>query len=432
MENSTPSTSTELAKMESYASSILDLDLPAALVQIKAEIEALDASDPSDKDAVLSMFLESLWHFFLSFQMLTEKADFQSALQYIQIANQGFINVNFKPLELFSRGLELYLIAIVDIKSSNLKAGLDRLKEAKSHFVKVDKYGERYKLHIEAMEAESLFISGLVFSNQLDYENALLSIEKAAQSSKNVATKYFQKDEDPYYIFMGLASIYSSYAQSIIQTFKLSIYDFEYFSYTENEAKEQTQQAIDHFSQIVSMPEIIRINMNFAKGIHLLSQVNFQLGDGMYQLLSNKVDALGFDTKPLKKMMLNAKKFFTAVGDHGLVFLRSCKNIEERLSNMDRFIRLKNIKTKSTRQELTFIGQVQKYLVKGDNKKALDILVAASEDFDIFEQVIKLKARHARLLENKRHAEVSDESYNLEENKITDAISEIVELIEKE
>ena len=412
-----------------FINSLFDVSIPDALVIIEDKRDQIGDTPKTEVEAQLLLLLESFWNLFQSQAAIIEKADFYTGAEQLERAVQGFEVLGLDDFHSLALGLEWYFLSILDFRSSNLTAGLEKIKLAKEQFKQIDIYEEYFGPQIEALEAESLFMSGVNHITNLDYENGEVAIEKAVKVSKEVANKYCTPESAQYYLFTGLGFLYNSFLHYFICYAKLGNFDFEYFDYSENEANESSMKAIEYLSQALGIGENVRINLQTSKGLSLLSQVVFSIGQNMHFLLTGKTDQV-LAIIPSKKMIKNARKFFADIGEDGIVPLRICKELREQLINLEKFIRSNKTISETIPEYSNFAEHVRKLLVKGNNKKAIDYLMKNSHDFDLFREITLLHGRYARLEKEKTLGEISDKDFRVEENKFSSSILNLVELIE--
>ncbi|MEX0289337.1 MAG: hypothetical protein AB3N14_09530 [Flavobacteriaceae bacterium] len=416
--------------VDNFIDSLFDTNPQDALSYVKDVHSAISNAEPNEHKDSLLVLLESFWNFFNAQISILEKADFVNGSQQLQLANAGFEQLNLIDLTGLTAGFQLYFAAIIDIQAMNLNAGLEKIQQAKEHFESIDKYGKIYNKHIEVMESESLFVSGMNLISQLDYENAEIAIEKASNASKNIAIKYNEEDSDEYHYFMGLGYMYTSLMSFILQTIKLKGFDFDYFDYADNEAYDSSLKALEHLANAIEDSEIARRNLNMAKGVNLLSQVVFELGKCMQALLIGKEEKIVFETSDLRRKIKNANKFFRSIAEQGVIFIRFGVEIESSLINVDKFLKYgtKSAVKPAKKKDVDVTDKIKKLISNGDNKKALDLLIKVYEGYDKYDTIVALKARHSRINKAKIQGRYTKEEFGVQQSEISNDILSLLKI----
>ncbi len=419
-------------KITAFIDTLFELKVDQSLELIQRNLSGINTGNSHESDRYSIIFLESFWNFFQSQAAVTEKADFPQALAFIQKARDGFSAINLKEFHELSEGLLLYYQALVEIRTLNVNAGLEKINLAKSHFENLDKYDKYFRKQIEAFEAESLYVSGLTLLMQLDYDNGRIALEKASMTSKRLAIKFFEKDSPEFNFFTGYGYIYSAISDFVIQSMNLNALNFEFFDYSENEAAQNSALATSCLSKSLEVGEVVRMNLIFAKGMNLLSTVVFSVGTCMYNILNNQPSEINFDKKAQKKNIANANKFLASIGEQGLAFIRLSKQIEQQLNNVSRYVNSRNsIAIRPVKKQRSY-DEITRLVEKGKTEKALKLLLDESTDFDIFNDVIALSGRFSKLNREKIQNVILDSDFIVEESKITQAILQLLRLLKEE
>lgn len=415
--------------IDEFINQLLDLEISDSLVFIQSCASKLNTEQPNEAEQYMLILLQSFWNFFQSQVSIIEKADFQQGLQQIEQAHQGFQQLQLQEFQELAEGFSLYYSAVVDLKQLNLNSAFEKVNSAKKHFERIDHYGKHFSKQVEVFESESLFVSGVTSMMQLDLENGQIAIEKASSMSKKVAKKHCQEDSPEYNLFMGLGYFYSSYSSFILQSMHVNSLNFEYFDFSDNEASHDSDIAIDFLSKSIELGQVANINLNLAKGINLLAHVIFTIGATMSHILADHPENINFESNKLKINIGNANKFFRMIGDSGIVGIRLCKQVEQQLMNVSRYIRQKRIDPKPIQDTQWAFDDVKELLVQGKTEKALKTLLAKSMDFDAFNDIVLLNNRYARLKKERMLQLLTEEDFRVQETQVSKSVLDMLELL---
>ncbi len=408
-----------------FVDELFDQDPSQAVEALKNVIIQLDENSQNENEQVFIYLLDSAWNFFSSLLSISLEANFPKALEHIQRASFGFNELQLTDYQELSRGMESYISAIVDINSLNVQSGLEKLNEAKDIFQGLDKYGAYFADMIAAFEMESLYLSGMQAMIQRDFTNGQILVSKAAKAAAALANN-FEDTALEYYRFMGISHLYKAISGFLIQNSKLNSFNFEHFHFLdENEAADEAKSAISNFFEMIDTGELAKQFLNVSKGIEIISQVTFYLGQTMYAILINKISNIEQDVKPYLKLLKFAVNYFTNAGESGAIYVRLCNEMEIQLKNLDQFMNVYDINYKKAPKVVVNIKSYQKLIGDGKIGKALELLLSSTEDNESFEQVILLKGNYSRLEHNKLNNLVGDEKYGVELTKIAKRILDL-------
>jgi Effector-associated domain 11 len=420
----------DFSSIDLFINQLMNTETQESLNIIQKAYSQMNVTEPNDSERYVLFLLESFYKFFYSQLVIFENADYTQGLKLMQEAHTGFSNLKMKDFEELSEGYQQYYSAIVDVRSLNLNSGLEKMNKAKAQFEKMDKFGQFFNKQINGYEAESLILTGFTFIAQLDYENGQIAFEKAANTIKKVAIKYCEKDSDEYNLYLGLSYLYNSILRFWIKLAHLNNYSFDYFEINEDDVNENAVEAIRFFSSSVESGEMTRIYFNQAKGYNLLSNVVNNIGLCMNDILILNKKEIQFSVIENKKSVRNASKFFTSIGDTAITLVRLCKEIDNQISNIQRFIKSKNIAIIQNEKSQNLGETIQKHIENGKIEKALDCLLANSVDFDLTDEAILLKSRYSYLLRSHIEGSISENDFAIEKNKLSKSVLEAIKLMD--
>ena len=432
MEMESNSINNQFSEINTFIDALFKVTTEQALGLIQEKYVQVNAMSSSDFRDIYLVVLDSFWNFLQAEISVHQKLDFQAGLQQIQVAMQGFEAVQLYHFKELCIGFQLYFSAMVDLRTLNYGAGLEKIQQAKAQFQKIDKYGQYYAQTIDAMEAESLFVAGSSYIAQLDYDKGIVSIERASKAFKKLAQKYYDKNDLEYHLFIGLGYFYRAFSAFVLQANHLNTFNFEFFNYNENEVSKPALKAIEHLSKSIQESELAQVNSLLSKSLHLLAEVIFTIGKTMDFLLSAQLDQITFDRKKIKTILKSAYQYFVEIGEAGLIFIRISKQLDSQLNNVEKMLKVKKVLSQASGNPLGFIITCREWIKKGKILPALDILIQKSIDFDIFKDIILLKSRYSRMERERDLNLIPYEMANTETTKITNAILNILEALELE
>ncbi len=406
MENLQPmSTDTEITQadqdaFDDFMSQLFEVDLATSLQMVQEAVAEIEKQEQTDDTRFMLQFLASLWDFFKAFLIVKESADFAQAQALLQRAYQTFEQLELSELKDLAYSWLLYFSAIVDLRTLNLSSGLEKIKQAKTNFNKLDKFGQFFGEQRDSMEAESLFISGLSYFTQLDYDNGYIAIGKASRAYKKVASKYYQPEDAEYKQYMGYGFLYGAFGQFFSFWEKLNRFDFDFFDDPENEALEDYQKATQYLSEIGSVSEVARVNLKLSKGLDLLSQVIFYIGDCMNDLLAHKPDDRKLDIKVVRRKLDNAQQFFEDIGEMGIVYYRLCKQLNNQLKSLGQYIKKSDMEFVERPEPRLSPERVKQLVGEGKNRQALAYLLEHTDELDIYDSILLTKGSYEEFRRN--------------------------------
>lgn len=424
-------------EIDLFMDSLFNVELDEALELLKNELTSIENEPPSESKDFSVYFLEAFWNFFLSKHFFIEKADIQSGIHHIKLAIESFEEMELQNFVEISKGLKLQYSAIVEIENSNFNSALEKIELAKIYYQKIDKYGKYFSDTIEAIEAESYFLKGVSFFNELDYENGQIAIEKASKGSKQIAENYYTKNSESYNLFTGLSHFYKLYSAFFVQQIKLNSLDYDYFHNTDNETIDFSKNSIEYLSKATNTSVYTRINLKIAKGLTLLSLIIYEIGNFFYLIMHKEKYDSRIDIKYLTRMLNNARNLFIELDEVGIVLLRVCKTFEPRLTTISKILQERNINTSMNESEnenkenySKIKENTQSLIGKGEIGRAIKDLMIELIDSDPYNELIMLQSRYNQLIRDDIKGVISNNDKKIEMNKIANAILDVLELIE--
>lgn len=382
--------------VDAFVEALYGMEAAEAIPLLEGAYARLAPADKPDDAHVqqLGQLMGCFWNLFQGQALVHEKADFAGALQYMQLATQGFEALELEGFAALAKAFGLYYQAVVHIRTSNYQAGLDNIKAAREQFGLVTNYGRNYEPLVDALEAEGYFVAGIQELMALDIDRAQIDIEKAVNASRKVAQEHCAPDSAEYWLYMGLADYYAAYTGYMVQMSSLNTLDFGYFGYADNEAAQHAAGAIDKLAKCADLGEVTQTNLRLAKATHLLSEVVFTIGHAMAQLLQGATDGIDFDTKALKKMADSARKLAIEMGEVGIVMTRLSKQVGQMVQHVETLLQARNAKRQPAparaQEGHTAIAEL---LQAGKTDKALRELLKTTVDPDLFQQLVVLSGK---------------------------------------
>lgn len=385
---------------------------------------------PNGNPTIL-LVLETFWNFFQSQLEFTQAGNIQKAIELLSQAKESMDKLDLKENWIIANGLLLYYSAIFDIRQQNITAGMEKLKEAKETLQKADKFGSQYQSFIDHVEPESFYIAGVQAMMQYDYSNGDIMIEKAAESSKSVAKKYYERGSMQYNTFYGLGHAYKALYLLFYSMNEFNKYNFDLFVFGENETKIEAEQAIAY----LSIGELSNININnslfLCKTALFLSEALTKLGVSTYNLLKGDEDEIA-DLKSLKQVVRNAKKMASKSGPSAIVYVRFCDQTEEQIYNLERLVA-----SKVKRNAVTVIKETEQSSEKekevlvemiGQGKvgQVLSMLIKQEKSPDLLKDYILLSSQWQDLIRNESLQLITKENAGVKKSQITNGLLNIM------
>ncbi len=381
----------------------------------------------------LLLVLETFWNFFQSQLEFTQAGNIAKSIELLSRAKENMDHLDLKENWIIANGLLLYYTAIFDIRQQNISAGMDKLKEAKEALQKADKFGSQYQSFVDHVEPESFYIAGVQAMMQYDYNNGDIMIEKAAESSKSVAKKYYEKDSMQYNTFYGLGHAYKALYHLFYSLNEFNKFNFDLFVFGDNETKMEAEQAIS----FLSIGDLSNININnslfLCKTALFLSEALTKLGVSTYNLLKGDDDEIA-DLKSLKQVVRNAKKMASKSGPSAIVYVRFCDQTEEQIYNLERLVA-----SKVKRKDLTVIkdtapkmdtaaekGNLVEMIGQGKVEKALSLLIKEEQSPDLLKDYILLSSQWQEVKRKENLQLITMENAGVIKSQITEGLLNIM------
>ncbi|KAA3641244.1 MAG: hypothetical protein DWQ02_00890 [Bacteroidetes bacterium] len=387
-----------------------------------------------DANATLKMVLETFWNFFQSQVEFTQAGNIPKSIELLSQAKENLELLDLKDNWNIANGLLLYYMAVYDIRQQNISAGLDKLKEAKETLQKVDKFGSQYQSFIDHFEPESFYIAGVQSMMQYDYSNGDIMIEKAAEASKSVAKKYYEKNSMSYNTFYGLGHAYKALYHLFYSMNEFNKFNFDLFVFGDNETRIEAEQAI----AFLSIGDLSNININnslfLCKTAMFLSEALTKLGISSYNLLKGDDDEIA-DLKSLKQVVRNAKKMASKSGPSAVVYVRFCDQTEEQIYNLERLVA-----SKVKRKDLTVIKDSEEksgavaeksnyveMIGQGKVEKVLSMLIKQEKSPDLLKDFILLSSQWQEVKRKEHLQLITAQNAAVAKSQITEGLLNIME-----
>lgn len=386
-----------------------------------------------DAHPTVRCVLESFWSFFQGQLEFTQAGNIAKSIELLTQAKGNFQMLGLTENYNIANELLMYYLAVYDIRQQNISAGLDKLKEAKEYLQKADKFGSQYQTFIDHFEPESFYVAGVQAMMQYDYNNGDILIEKASESSKALAKKYYENGSIQYNTFCGLGHAYKALYHLFYSMNEFNKFNFDLFVFGDNETKIESEQAITFLSEGDLSNINIYNSLFLCKTALFLSEVLTKLGISTHNLLKGDDDEIA-DLKLLKQVVRNAKKMASKSGPSAIVYVRFCDQTEEQIYNLERLVASK-VKSKDVtvirEPEEVVAPEAQKagfieMIGQGKIEKALSLLIKNEKSPEELKDLILLSSQWQDVRHKENLNLSTPEQLGVMKSKIIEGILNIV------
>jgi hypothetical protein len=285
----------------------------------------------------LKPILESLWTFFKAI-MTMRAGDFAGAIPSLDSAVTEFDRLGFPVQRDISIGMREYCIAIVALRNANIGTAAEHFAKTKSFLERAGKFSSRFEMMIGLMEPDALFVAGVQAMMSLDYANAKVLINQAAQASEAAAQKYFEKDSSEFHSFMGQAEI-----QRTFYIYTESSRNFNKFDFDAITAISDLAAPARKGRELLQKGDMgnaqVRLLLLLSEGFVPLLESIQDLAGLMQKLFGSTVKADFKTLKPINEKLRTANGHFSKGGAQTVSMVRFCDQLSDQVKNLERLAR---------------------------------------------------------------------------------------------
>lgn len=297
--------------------------------------EALQDVDNSTEDGrYLEFVLKALWNYVQANLYLQTKANFEQANRLFSKAAEGFKELGIEGLEQLSIGMAIYAEAIINLQAGNLTRGIELIEGLKKSFEKAGEYSNQFEAIVDLSEPDILFLTALSNSNQMKYSEAKQMFNRSYEKYIEVAKKYFEEDEDNYYLFTGLG--YTSLGMCNYSEASRCLSGYEFDTIIKSDTiTEEMETGIAYLERIENHSAITKSVLNMIKAHLLMLEVTQEVALILNNILTSTFKYDFSITESLKNKIEQANDYAAGVLE-GEIIIKSNKLMLERIRNIER------------------------------------------------------------------------------------------------
>ena len=284
----------------------------------------------------LRPLLESLWNFFTAIGFM-RAGSFAEAIPCLDSAAAEFERLGFSHQRDLAIGMTEYCIAVTALRNLNIGAAAEHFAKNKTFLQRAGKFSNRFEMMISLMEPDSLFIAGVQALMALDYANAKVLINQAAEASETAA-KYFEADSPGYCSFMGQAETQRAFFVYSEASRNFNKFDFDAITSGDDlAARARNARDLLKKGDLGSAP--VRLLLLLAEGLVPLLESIQELAALMQKLFASTVKADFKTLRPINEKIRTANEHFSKGGAQTVSLVRSCDQLADQMRNLERLAR---------------------------------------------------------------------------------------------
>jgi hypothetical protein len=326
-----------IALAQDILDEVFDSEVSDSLTLIVRHIERLGTDD---RDSDFELFLQSLWHCFEGLRLIREEGNFDLAADAQASAVAGFERLEIREMTSLSRTLLTHTQAVIEIRRLNVAHAQRLLDEAEKNLRAAGRFEQKYRPLIDHMKPDALFVGAIQALQLADFDSAKSLIARAAESSEEIAGKYYEVGTQSHFAFLGLARFYMaifSYFQANRDLTRLELDRLV----SEPDISANARDAVSLLSQSDLGIVVLRTSRDQSKALVELLEVSREVARHLRLCLTSsfKHDAKGF--QELRAKVRKAADDVSKSGPQALPFLRTCEDLVARINNLERLARPK-------------------------------------------------------------------------------------------
>ena len=290
----------------------------------------------NEKEALVLLFLQAIWHFFTSQYHATTTANWERAVEHMEEAHRLFSAMQMEEMVSLSDIMRTYYGGIFDMRSNNLKSGLEKQEKARQMLEKAGgRYAKNYSGLMLHMDPDIYFSLALQDLMGLQLDSAQMHINKAFDAAQKAARLY--PDSSPeQHNWLGIGNYYMAYFLYVRAAYLFKELEFDHpdFQSTAHFDK-YIKQAIQHLNQGTLNNKNILNLMYLAKSISLQYKVQAEVAGTMLSIMKKQTHTPP-DWAALKTLTQSAIQLATQIGEKGMDHIRICKSTLRQINNVER------------------------------------------------------------------------------------------------
>ena len=326
--------------VEEVILNFLNRNWKQALPALKKAWEVAPTEFKGQHLKIIRSVLNALGSYFKAIKLISQNKDFIGAKDELQNISKDIERIGGKCLVGLTRGMEIYLSAIIESQKGNYNRAFDLFMEAKTNLEQTGQFVNQYQSFIDFMEPDMLFTSAQNAILQLDFIKAKILIDKASKSASKIADNYCEKDSPDYNKFKGA----SFYLQAYYKYFKVTN-DFNLFDYDvileDHNLTSDARKAIDFYKNADLTNAIVN-------NIFCLVEAILKLLEAIQESSKILKDSFLLDVHPkeddivkIEQKILHAKDSLSRLGLSGLPFIRYVAQLTKQANNIEKLVAYK-------------------------------------------------------------------------------------------
>ncbi len=290
----------------------------------------------NEKEALVLLFLQAIWHFFTSQYHATTTANWAFAVEHMEEAYRLFSAMQMEEMVSLSDIMRTYYGGIFDMRNNNLKSGLEKQEKARQMLEKAGgRYAKNYSGLMLHMDPDIYFSLALQDLMSIQLDNAQMHINKAFDAAQKAARLYSENSPEQHN-WLGIGNYYMAYFLYIRATYLFKELEFDHPDFQSTARFDKyIQQAIRHLNQGTLNNKNILNLMYLAKSISLQYKVQTEVAGTMLSIMKDQTHTLP-DWAALKNLTQSAIQLATQIGEKGMDHIRVCKSTLRQINNVER------------------------------------------------------------------------------------------------